>query len=183
MVAQAYPAKAMSEDFPPPLLLEGKVPPYFYFYKPDNKVVTKADFFLIAMPDIRRKEVVEDNLKRHKMGAWWRMRLYLNKEKAPYGQIPWDQSFSRIYDEIHEDDENEDETTGTWSPQEGKVMQAPQSSVAQEPAQEESKEKLTYQKGLPMIQAMGLKGTGGLGKNEQDPVPTIENRPKDRRVR
>lgn len=37
MVAQAYPAKAMSEDFPPPLLLEGKVPPYFYFYKPDNK--------------------------------------------------------------------------------------------------------------------------------------------------
>jgi len=52
-------------------------------------------------------------------------------------------------------------------------MQAPQSSVAQEPAQEESKEKLTYQKGLPMIQAMGLKGTGGLGKNEQDPVPTI----------
>lgn len=38
----------------------------------------------------RRKEVYEDNLNRKKMGAWWRMMLYLRKESTLYESIPED---------------------------------------------------------------------------------------------
>ena len=44
------------------------------------------------------------------MGDQWRMRKFLKDEKTPYRGILEDEEFSKIYDELHgEEDEYEDE--------------------------------------------------------------------------
>jgi hypothetical protein len=69
-VAQAELGKAMVEAFPPPQLDESKVPLYFSFYRPEGTNVTPKDMKFTALTEERRKEVLQDNFKRYKLGGW-----------------------------------------------------------------------------------------------------------------
>jgi len=100
------------------------------------------------------------------MGAWWRMRLYLNQEKYPYGEISQDQEFSIIYDKVHHYAKDEYDFIGTWSMHTSREDKQPQLFVAQVLSQGEIQENITYQKDLLVIQATRFKGMGALGKHE-----------------
>jgi hypothetical protein len=41
----------------------------------------------IASTEVRRKKVHEENFNKKKVGAWWRMILYLNTKNIPYGKM------------------------------------------------------------------------------------------------
>lgn len=44
--------------------------------------------------------MLQDHFYRKKMGSWWRMRLYLKKELAPYESIPKDAKLKKTKKEI-----------------------------------------------------------------------------------
>lgn len=78
------PTEALSESSPTSQPENDKIPPYLTFYRLEDAVITKADSkFVVALHKNRRQQVVDDNFDKRKMGAWWQMRLYLGKEKAP----------------------------------------------------------------------------------------------------
>lgn len=161
------------------------LPLYYTFYRPPGAIVTKEDMKFKAPTKQRRAEVQQDNFSRHKRGAWWRMRMFLKQDHAP--SILQDEAFSRLYDDVHDEDEDEDvgwtvEDMGEIVPMEDiikKVEQEPHASII-EPPPPETLELPLYPKATPMMQSMGFTGEGGLGKEGQgitEPIRPVQ-RPK-----
>jgi hypothetical protein len=99
------PTEALARAFPEPQPKKPEIPVYYTLYRPKDAVVPKEELKFTALTEERRKEVLQDNFSRHKMGAWWWMRKLLKAEQAPYQSIPEDDELSRIYSEVYEEED------------------------------------------------------------------------------
>ena len=67
----------------------------------------------------RYNGIFQHSFHKHKRGAWWRMRKYLEQEDAPYMTIPEDNKLEDFDEEYHDNDDAEYESKMEEMPQEG----------------------------------------------------------------
>lgn len=76
------PTEALAHAFPKPQPNKPNIPRYYTLYSPNDVVVSKEDIKFTNLLDERRKEVHDNHLTKHQIGAWWCMRKFLNVERS-----------------------------------------------------------------------------------------------------